>query len=244
MPDHPAECLAYDEDLSALIDGELDTEREGEVRAHVDACAHCTERMQALCNVDLALASVPAPTVSADLASRLQARLAEDAPAEVTPLRRRERAPRRTPVLRYAVGFAAAAAILLAVLLVMPRDGAEPGTRVAENEAPLPESVPEVVDPAPSLDEPLPEPSLIAEEAEPLREVAPPVVDEPTPAPALVPEQLAVADPAPAPEAAFDAISDEDLALAIDLDAVEELELMANLDLLETLVDLGIAEGA
>ena len=57
MSEIPATCLAYDEELSALIDGELSVEREAEVRAHLDACARCRSQVEELCNVDLTLAS-------------------------------------------------------------------------------------------------------------------------------------------------------------------------------------------
>ena len=53
MSEIATECLAFAEDLSALIDAELADVRESEVRAHVATCAACAERLQELGNVDL-----------------------------------------------------------------------------------------------------------------------------------------------------------------------------------------------
>ena len=79
MVEIPATCLAYDEDLSGLIDGELRAERETEVSAHLEGCAHCRERLEALRGVDTALRSVAAPEVSPGLRARLELRLTASA---------------------------------------------------------------------------------------------------------------------------------------------------------------------
>ncbi len=85
MSEIPATCLAYDEELSALIDGELSVEREAEVRAHLDACVRCRSRVEELCNVDLTLASAELPAVPGELRQRLAARIARAAATTNTP---------------------------------------------------------------------------------------------------------------------------------------------------------------
>jgi anti-sigma factor RsiW len=234
MPEIPTRCLAFDSDLSALIDRELDAQREAEVRAHADACERCTQRLEEFCNVDLVLAGLSAPPVADDLEARFRARLAEAGPA---PARREHGAPprsrRRGMALGIAGGIAVAAAVTLALLLGLPRDVSEPGAPIAREDAPV---------------TPEPEPTLVAE----LPEVAPVVVAETRaaePAPVAVVEepmpQPAVIEAAVAPQlVALDELPDEDVALLLDLDVVADLDLMENLDLLEALVDLGLADGA
>ncbi len=68
-------CRSYDADYSALLDGELTPEREAELRAHVDSCARCQARLEALRRVDVDLSALPAPPVASDLRARLQARI-------------------------------------------------------------------------------------------------------------------------------------------------------------------------
>ncbi len=64
-------CTGFEEDLSALIDGELDAHREAEVRNHLDSCAECTEVLSAFQEVDGILAGLPAPALSGDVGERL-----------------------------------------------------------------------------------------------------------------------------------------------------------------------------
>jgi len=204
----PATCLAYDEELSALIDGELSVEREAEVRAHLDACARCRSQVEALCNVDLTLASAELPEVPAELRQRLAARIAHDA-AE------RGAAPRRAPPRRAlrrlaapAAGLAAAAALALALYATLR--------------------------PAPTPDVP----ALIAG-PEPRSEVVElPVAADPEPAPLELAEE-----PVPVPgEAELDALPEEELAVLMELDTIQDYDVIANLDLLERFLDL--EEGA
>jgi hypothetical protein len=211
--------------------------------------------MQELCNVDLTLAALPAPAVADDLQARLAARLAAEE-SNVTPLRRAATAPprtrRRAVSIGVAAGFAATAAVALAVLLGLPRDVSEPGVPIARETLPAPE-----LERAPSLPAPdvepeteiarTPETDALPTPREPERVPEAPFPDEPV---AVEEAVVAHAEPVPpAPESApalpaFDDLPDEDVALALDLDVVEDLDLMANLDLLEALVDLGVAEGA
>jgi anti-sigma factor RsiW len=203
-------CAPYEADLSALVDGELAPEREAEVRAHLGGCAACSERVEALCDVDLALASIAVPQVPADLRVRLAERIArEDADREARaasrptraasrPTSGRPQAPRppaappRRPrrglsraVLAVASAAAAALALYLAVTGVdssLPLEAPAPELRVAE-------SVPER--PATPKEEVAPEADVLAE------------------------------------------ASEEELAVILELETVENLDLIANLDFLE-----------
>lgn len=218
MPEIPIDCLAFAEDLSALIDEELDAAREGEVRAHVEICEACAQRLQDLCNADLALADLASPALSGDLQARFHARLAGqsgDVPVARGPLRTPPRVRRRGLALGIAGGLAAAAAVALALLLGVPRDAGEPGVPIAR------EGAPEPIDPL--------DPRQAAEETivQASQASAPAPSEEPS-------TQLA----------ALDALPPEDAALLLDLDAVEDLDLIANLDLLEAMLDLGLTDGA
>lgn len=225
MPEAPTRCLPFVDDLSALLDDELEAGREAELRAHVESCPHCSRVMHELCNVDLALASLAAPAVDSALRGRLAARLArEDAPratprpARPAPARR----PRRGRVLGLAGALAAAAAVVLVLLLGLPRDVSQPAPPIAQ--APAPPADPGAPPPEPTQTarEPAPAPFPVPEEAEP-------------------PEaRLAARSLAPA----LEGVADEDVALLLELDEVEDLDLIANLDLLEALVDLAPPGGA
>lgn len=103
----PSPCAHYEEDYSALIDGELAPARAAEVRDHVGGCARCRARLAALGRVDRVLGEVPLPALSEDLPARLRARI-DDAPA-TPPNRAVGRAPRRR-----LPAVAAAAVVVLA----------------------------------------------------------------------------------------------------------------------------------
>ena len=242
MPETPIDCLAYADDLSALIDRELDAVRETEVRAHADACEHCAQRLQELCNVDRVLAGLPTPVVADDLQTRFQARLAAAGPA-ATPSRSSRSAPprrrRRGAALGIAGGLAVAAAVMLALLFGLPRDVSEPGVPIAREDAAAPAEQRDVPEPEPRVIADVPEPAAAVVAETPPAESAPVVAaEQPLPEPAVI-------EPAPAAQlGALDALPDEDVALLLELDAVADLDLMDNLDLLEALVDLGVADGA
>jgi anti-sigma factor RsiW len=236
----PEACLGLDEDLSALIDEELSPEREAEVRAHLDTCDRCALRLQELCNVDLELAGLAQPAVSPDLSSSLMARIALESEAhahedaEAAAPRKSARAAAPTARRRWLSGpglarIAVAAGLVLAAWLVLRSDpGVEPEVPVAVT----PPQVPVV--PAPEVDRPAG--TLVVERAAP----AETRVAERAPAPG--------APPAPAPGereggdegqgGAWGDLQPEDLAMLLELDEVEDLDLIANLELLETLVDL------
>ena len=78
MSESETACATVAEDLSALLDGELAEEREVAVRAHLESCPNCTDRVAALRRVDPALAAAPAPEVPADLRARVDARVSSE----------------------------------------------------------------------------------------------------------------------------------------------------------------------
>ena len=168
MSDHRA-CEAYDEDLSALLDGELSEERETEVRAHAASCPRCARRLDALRSVDGLLASAPAPPVPHDLRARLDARIAADA-----------RPPRLRRLGRPALGFAAAAAAAVLALYLGVRTGETP----LEGGAPAPQ----------------------------------------------------IARTVPATAVDLDAVPADELAMVLEIETIEDLDVIANLDLLVQLV--------
>ena len=249
MNEVPAGCLPFDEDLSALLDEELSTEREVEVREHLAGCARCAQRLEALCDVDLTLASLPAPQVPADLGARLAARLAAEArpePAPVARLRPRAAPARRRLAARPAIWLAAAAAAALAVwVAVTGQDAVAPPAPVAVTPPPPPRELP----PSP----PTPEPGRLvaAEEPAPPPRPPAPVAPEPTRVveskapPAEAP--LATEPPLELAEAGLPELADleeSDVALLLELDAVQDLEVIANLDLLERFLVFEARRGA
>ena len=206
MSEIPAACAGYDWDLSALLDGELCEEREMEVRGHVESCARCAARLEALRRVDRLLADGPMPAVPSDLRARLEARIA----GEASEPRRRPRSPWRLGRLpsraRWLGGLAAAAAAVALYLAVVPGGAPPEGTRVEVAES-TPEAVPVgVVEKGPEA-----APVEVAETAP----EAPPVED---------------VDTAPLD---LDAATDEELALMLEIETIEDLDVIANLDLLE-----------
>ena len=218
MSELPAACLAIEAELSALLDEELETAREAEVRAHVERCDRCTRRLEELCNADLALASLAAPRVPDDLAQRLAARLAgPPAAAPVARIRSPERARRWAP-LRTGVGLAAAAAVLLVVWVSLRGGGPE------ESTPPLARSTPASEPAAAPRAAPAPERLLDEAPAEAVAELPP------QPAPAVAPE--------------FEGLGEEDLALLLAARQLEDLAVIENLEVLEALVGLGLGEGA
>ncbi len=217
-------CARYEADLSALVDGELAPEREAEVRAHLGGCAACSECLEALCDVDLALASIIVPPVPAGLRAQLAERIARDAAApEVRDASRpapvRPQAPRRPAAAaarrprrwlsRPALAAALAAAAALALYLVVTGVDSFLPLETPAPELPIAESVPERA--AASVE--------IAEAAP----VQPPEATRPEVAP--------TADP-------LSGASEEDLAVILELETVENLDLIANLDFLERCVAL------
>jgi anti-sigma factor RsiW len=195
----PASCAAFEADLSALLDGELERARESEVRAHLAGCARCTERLARLARVDEALRSLPPAEVPAGLGERLRARIGAEERVGASDRRgSRERGPAPTRRRRWiplaATALAAAASLALYLLVARPR---------------------------PAQEEP---PVAVVERPAPEREIA---RREPPAQPGTE-----------VPEADLEAIaaaSDDELALALDLDTLADFEVIERLELLEAL---------
>lgn len=254
-------CTAFDEDLSALLDHELSSEREAELRTHLEACAACRARLAALARVDSALRSAVSgssrESLPAGVADRFRARLEAEravAPAPDTSARRTPRhgpqasGPRRTRWV--ASALAAAAAVAFFVLVSLRAGPLAPG-RPAEVAR----------ESAPDAPPPSPEPGIVARALTASGEAAPEAASAPAaaataeagatdsavakrePAPGRIsperisPERTApAAEPAAPPGGAGDAladVTDEEIALALDLETVEDLEVIAILDALE-----------
>lgn len=230
----PAACARVDEDLSALLDGELSPERDAEVRAHTESCARCRAQLAALARVDVLLAGAPVRETSAALHASLRARIAAEETAVARPgLARadlgvppgRGAAP-SSRVLRarpLVAALLAAAAVALYLAVGRPRTPLAPAAepRVAQE---------------PVAPQPLPAPP------EPERGVTPPA---PEAAPVVIAEQPApAAQPAtPAQDPDFDALPAEEIAVGLELDTAADLEVIANLELLEALVALEEGQG-
>jgi anti-sigma factor RsiW len=155
-----AVCRAFDEDLSAVLDGELGAERRAEVEAHVAGCPGCASRLEALRAVDRALAGLPEPAVAPDLGARLRRRLERERYFEWHRARFRRLSG---PALALPVAAAAALALYLVLRAPGPTGGPvepvpvakapaapvpEPARREAEAPAPAPQ-VARQVEPAP-----------------------------------------------------------------------------------------------
>jgi anti-sigma factor RsiW len=242
----PVACAAYEEDLSALLDGELAAEREEEIRAHVAGCPRCGPRLAELERVDALLASTPLPALRPGLRERLEVRLRQEERREEAESRGRKAGrlgppPARRWLARPAWGIAAAAAAALALYLTVRSDG--PGLPAATTPAPefaqqpalpgIPQGSPAPkASPAPAAPEASPEP------AAPRFAQAPAV--EPSPPGAEGPEEAVAAGGEG--QIDIDGISDEELAMILEIETLEDLDVIANIDLLEELVAL--EEGA
>ena len=209
MPEAATGCDQFEADLSALLDDELTPERAAEVRDHSRACQGCRERLARLARVDAALSRATALAVPASLRARLEARLASAHESD-TKSRRTPRAGAPRPVWRgRAAGVLAAAAAGVALYLA-----------VATREPARPEAEPSPVQIARPL-------------VEPPREAPQQVAKHPAPA-----RSAPAAPPAPVPgpaESSLDlaSVPEEDLGLALEIETVEDLDVIANLELLE-----------
>jgi anti-sigma factor RsiW len=134
-------CLSFGEDLSALLDGELEAGREEQVRAHLAACEACRAHLASLGSVNAGLRALVGRPVPANLEARLRARIAaerENGAAQLASIvRSRPPAVRRLGATFGAVALAAAAALALYLGVVRNRGPVEAPSIV---QAPVPES--------------------------------------------------------------------------------------------------------
>lgn len=236
----PETCLPYDEDLSALLDGELPPARAAQVQAHSTSCARCAAQLAALRRANERVVSALRPTVPGEDAriarveAQLRARLAREAETGVQSpkLRQTPASPRRQRNRRWialaATGLAAAAALGLALLFQ-----ARTPLRVAPAPPPPIAQTPPAPPPAPV---PLEEPPAVPRVPEAVAELpaAKPVPARPRP-PAPQPERVAPPLPSAEPEIDLAATDEEDIELASHLDMLEDFEVIQKLDLLERL---------
>ncbi|MCH2169468.1 zf-HC2 domain-containing protein [Myxococcota bacterium] len=229
-------CESYEADYSALLDGELASDRVAVVHSHLEGCRRCREVLEALGSVDVWLRESPAPVPSEALHEGLMARIAQEpsheAPAVQRPAAPVQRLRRRSTTQRVsgrsvfatAAGLAAAAA--LAVVLLRG-----PGLPAAPDPTPTSDGSRFAVAPQPIVT-PQPVAPDGAVEVEVARSVTG-VEDKPGPVAASWVETFEEAND----EQAFD------IALAMDLDTVQDLDVIANLELLEALLYLEEGSG-
>jgi len=201
-------CLSFGEDLSALLDGELEAGREAEVRAHLATCEPCRTHLASLASVNEGLRALVGRPVPANLEAQLFARIAaerENGVARPVSLLRRAPGGRRLGATFGAVALAAAAALALYLGVVRNRGPIEESPRIVQ------------------LPVRRPEPAPVAPHGP--QAAAPQLAEN-----ASTPED----DTDPEPE--LDNASDEDLGVAVELDTLEDLDdldVIANLPLLE-----------
>ena len=112
---------SYKEQLSALLDGELDEAARAETLAHLEGCAECQAYFAELTALRGALNEADEPAPPADFAAGVLARLhAESAPQAAAPAPRKTK--KRSPWRGWAALAACAAVVVLAVS-TLPRMG-------------------------------------------------------------------------------------------------------------------------
>lgn len=131
-------------ELSALLDGELEASRAAELRERIARDPELAAEWEALRAVDRELRAIPPPRVSADMATRMRARLDAERRAAVGVIPRR-----RIRFRRAGLAVAALAAALVMALLIRSQIGGGPEPTIA----PGPRTSP---DPAPAIETPLP----------------------------------------------------------------------------------------
>ena len=107
--------------LQAYLDGQLPPAEASAIAAHLEECDACTAALDALRQVDEALATIPILPEPPGLTARIMAQIATPVPAF--------RLRWEDAVVSAALAWAAAATLLVAVL-VWPQDSALPGAYV------------------------------------------------------------------------------------------------------------------
>ena len=115
-------CAPFEDDLSALLDGQLDAMRAAEVRTHAESCRDCAQRLAALRGVDAALRRMAAAPLDATRRERMRSALAASLRAEASGASQGASPLHRTPPRRRRwlapAGLAAASAAAAALFLV------------------------------------------------------------------------------------------------------------------------------
>ena len=202
-----------DERLSALHDGELGPDEARTLRRRIESDPALARRQAAFARVDEGLRGIEGRDVPADLALRLQARIAAGAQAppraaRVVPLRTAP--PRRVRRALAGWGVAAAAAGLLLYVSLQP--SAPPSVAPAE----LAQRDPVV----PTTQAPPGEPSQRALAALPVETVV-----------EAVPPAATPADP-------FAGASEDELAIALQYDTLSDFDMIEDMEMLELLAAL------
>ena len=161
MSREPEDLLPFEEELSAYLDGELDAEREAQVRAELARRPALTARLAELREVDARLRALPAAAAPDDLRARLQERIdAQERRASGWTARAPTRRSRWLSAPRIAAAAVAAAAVALMILVGRPVSDRSTERVVAE-------PVPEV--PTRIVEQPVPEvPTRVVAEAPPV----------------------------------------------------------------------------
>ena len=133
MPADETRCRSYDDDYSALLDGELPPERAAELSRHVAGCDRCRARLASLRRVDTLVSARAEPPLPADLRAGLQARIEAGADTDARSKPARRRRWLEVPAAAALAAAAAALAYLMAPEEPAPRE--EP-VRTARTPAP------------------------------------------------------------------------------------------------------------
>ena len=124
-----------DQELSALLDGELTRERQAALERRVEAESFLAARLAELNEVNESLRSLAPPSLPADLRARLQARIDNHSPADAMPPVANRRAT-RWGARRAAPLVAALAAGLVAIWLLLPASNTDAPQIAGEGEVP------------------------------------------------------------------------------------------------------------
>lgn len=213
---------SIDQELSALIDGELTAERAAELNARVASDPELKARLSTLEAVNESLRSLTPPAMPADLRARLQTRIEGDPEATTQPISSETSMGWGKPLA------AALAAGLIAAWLLLPASNPDV-TQVA------------IETPAERVSE-----TITEENTEPVTEVA----ENNTVHDAGVDRVVVNSDNTTKTnidaiddiEPMLEEASDHELAIAFELEALRDLDVIQDLDLLEALLAMEDAE--
>jgi anti-sigma factor RsiW len=213
---------SIDQELSALIDGELTAERAAELNARVASDPELKARLSTLEAVNESLRSLTPPAMPADLRARLQTRIEGDPEATTQPISSETSMGWGKPLA------AALAAGLIAAWLLLPASSPDVAQVAIES-------------PAERVSE-----TITEENTEPVTEVA----ENNTVHDAGVDRVVVNSDNTTKTnidaiddiEPMLEEASDHELAIAFELEALRDLDVIQDLDLLEALLAMEDAE--